>query len=104
AVPVWTRVLKPGGALGISWNDLVLPRAELLDILSRAGLKPREGAPYEQFARRVDHAIVRDLVVATKPAWCRAERGGWRGGVRAGGSAARGGEGRPGQRRRSTRR
>lgn len=68
AVPVWTRVLKPGGALGISWNDLVLPRAELLDILSRAGLKPREGAPYEQFAHRVDHAIVRDLVVATKPA------------------------------------
>ncbi|MEV8613388.1 SAM-dependent methyltransferase [Amycolatopsis sp. NPDC051373] len=68
AVPVWTRVLRPGGALGISWNLNVLPREELVAVLSRAGLQVREGGPYEEFAHRVDQAIERDLVVAAKPA------------------------------------
>ncbi|QRP48704.1 TRM11 family methyltransferase [Amycolatopsis sp. FDAARGOS 1241] len=68
AVPVWTRVLRPGGALGISWNTNVLPREDLVAVLARAGLDVREGGPYEEFAHRVDQAIVRDLVVAAKPA------------------------------------
>ncbi|HWD04787.1 MAG TPA: SAM-dependent methyltransferase [Amycolatopsis sp.] len=68
AVPVWTRVLRPGGAMGISWNTNVLPREELVGLLARAGLAVREGGPYEEFAHRVDQAIVRDLVVAAKPA------------------------------------
>ncbi|WP_033292396.1 TRM11 family SAM-dependent methyltransferase [Amycolatopsis jejuensis] len=67
AVPVWTRVLRPGGALGISWNTHVLPRADLVTILERAGLEVRSGGPYDDFAHRVDQAIVRDLVVASKP-------------------------------------
>ncbi|GAA4554072.1 TRM11 family SAM-dependent methyltransferase [Amycolatopsis samaneae] len=67
AVPVWTRVLRPGGAIGISWNTTVLPREELVAVLSRAGLDVREGGPYEEFSHRVDQAIVRDLVVAAKP-------------------------------------
>ncbi|MBB4682726.1 TRM11 family SAM-dependent methyltransferase [Amycolatopsis jiangsuensis] len=68
AVPVWTRVLRPGGAMGISWNTHVLPREELVTILARAGLEVREGGAHEQLAHRVDQAIVRDLVVAAKPA------------------------------------
>ncbi|MGH3469737.1 MAG: TRM11 family SAM-dependent methyltransferase [Thermocrispum sp.] len=68
AIPVWTRVLRPGGAIGISWNTLVLPRAELVELLAGAGLGPREGGPYEEFGHRVDQAIERDLVVAAKPA------------------------------------
>ncbi|MGW4485475.1 TRM11 family SAM-dependent methyltransferase [Amycolatopsis sp. NPDC004368] len=68
AVPVWTRVLRPGGALGISWNTHVLPREELVAVLARAGLDVCEGGPHEQFAHRVDQAIERDLVVAAKPA------------------------------------
>ncbi|WP_326837247.1 SAM-dependent methyltransferase [Amycolatopsis rhabdoformis] len=67
AVPVWTRVLRPGGALGISWNTHVLPREELVAVLARAGLDVREGGPYEEFGHRVDQAIERDLVVAAKP-------------------------------------
>lgn len=66
AVPVWTRVLRAGGAIGISWNTHVLPRAELVGILHKADLDVREGGPFEDFEHRVDHAIVRDLVVATK--------------------------------------
>lgn len=67
AVPVWTRVLRPGGALGISWNTHVLPRAELVAILTKAGLRVCEGGPFEEFTHRVDQAIARDLVVAAKP-------------------------------------
>lgn len=67
AVPVWQRVLRPGGALGISWNTMVLPRRELVGILRAAGLDVREGGPFEEFGHRVDQAIYRDLVIATKP-------------------------------------
>ncbi|MGH3520730.1 MAG: TRM11 family SAM-dependent methyltransferase [Haloechinothrix sp.] len=67
AVPVWTRVLRDGGAIGISWNTHVLPRAELAGILRRSGLEVREGGPFEQFGHRVDQAIIRDLIVASKP-------------------------------------
>jgi SAM-dependent methyltransferase len=67
AVPVWSRVLRPGGAIGISWNTHVAKREELTEILGRAGLDVCEGGPYEEFSHRVDQAIVRDLIVARKP-------------------------------------
>ncbi|MDQ0382407.1 TRM11 family SAM-dependent methyltransferase [Amycolatopsis thermophila] len=68
AVPVWERVLKPGGALGLSWNTHVAKRDEIAAILGRAGLEVRTGGPFEEFAHRVDQAILRDLIVARKPA------------------------------------
>lgn len=68
AVPVWARTLRPGGAMGISWNTKVLPREDLAAILAEAGLEVRDGGPFEEFAHRVDQAITRDLIVATKPA------------------------------------
>jgi SAM-dependent methyltransferase len=64
AVPVWARVLRSGGAMGISWNTNVLRRDELVGVLCGAGLRVRE---LDGFAHRVDQAIVRDLVVAVKP-------------------------------------
>lgn len=64
AVPVWVRALRPGGALGISWNTHVTKRAELVEILTGAGLQVRE---LPGFAHRVDQAIQRDLLVARKP-------------------------------------
>ncbi|MFC4001169.1 TRM11 family SAM-dependent methyltransferase [Prauserella oleivorans] len=66
AVPVWTRVLKRGGALGISWNTHVVKRDELAGILADAGLTVREGGPYDELAHRVDQAIVRDVLIARK--------------------------------------
>ncbi|WP_026359883.1 TRM11 family SAM-dependent methyltransferase [Amycolatopsis nigrescens] len=67
AIPGWNRVLRPGGAIGISWNTHVIGRDELAGLLSGAGLEVREGGAYEDFQHRVDQAIVRDLVVAAKP-------------------------------------
>ncbi|GAB3587214.1 SAM-dependent methyltransferase [Amycolatopsis endophytica] len=68
ALPVWTRVLKPGGALGLSWNTHVAKRDEITGILERTGLEVRSGGPFEEFTHRVDQSILRDLVVARKPA------------------------------------
>lgn len=68
AVPVWNRVLRPGGAMGISWNTNVAKREELTEILTGSGLQVRAGGPYDQLAHRVDQAILRDLIVAVKPA------------------------------------
>jgi SAM-dependent methyltransferase len=68
ALPAWHAVLRPGGALGIAWNTRVAQRARLGELLSEAGLVVQSSAFYEGFAHTVDHAILRDLIVATKPA------------------------------------
>jgi SAM-dependent methyltransferase len=68
ALPGWVEVLRPGGALGIAVNTLTSPLAQTLDLLVDAGLEPVDTAAYRGFEHRVDQAIVRDVVVATKPA------------------------------------
>lgn len=68
AVPGWARLLKPGAALGIAWNTHVTPRAEAVEVLASAGLDPLDEPPYRAFAHRVDQAILRDIVIARKPA------------------------------------
>lgn len=65
AIPVWRSQLKPGGAIGISWNTRTLPRAELLAMLTDAGLDPLDGGGWNDLEHRVDASITRDLVVAT---------------------------------------
>ncbi|HUD76822.1 MAG TPA: SAM-dependent methyltransferase [Streptosporangiaceae bacterium] len=66
AVPVWARLLRPGGAIGIAWNTLVAPREETAAIVASAGLVPVESEAYLSFRHRVDQAIVRDILVARK--------------------------------------
>ena len=67
AVPVWARLLKPGGAVGIAVNTRTCSRADTLALLAETGLEPRDSAAYCGFEHRVDQAIQRDVVVATKP-------------------------------------
>lgn len=62
AIPVWRSALRSGGALGISWNRLVLGRAELARLLTQSGLEVCE-LP-RSFEHRVDSSITRDLIVA----------------------------------------
>lgn len=66
AVPVWASQLKPGGALGLSWNTHGLSREQLCELLAANGLEPREGEAWLGFSHRVDSSINRDLVVAVK--------------------------------------
>ncbi|SDC52367.1 TRM11 family SAM-dependent methyltransferase [Actinokineospora iranica] len=67
AAPGWATLLRPGGALGLSWNTNVATRADLLAALADAGLEPLDDGPYRDFAHRVDQAIVRDIAVARRP-------------------------------------
>ncbi|TDD82595.1 SAM-dependent methyltransferase [Actinomadura darangshiensis] len=67
AVPEWTRLLRPGGAIGISWNTFVGRREQLAEILASSGLHVQDSDAYRGFRHRVDQAISRDLVVAAKP-------------------------------------
>jgi hypothetical protein len=67
ALPVWTMQLKPGGALGLSFNAIGLRRERLLDLVAAAGLEPLDSGPYRDFEHRVDSSIRRDVVVALKP-------------------------------------
>lgn len=65
AMPSWAAMLRPGGAIGLSFNTKTLRREQVEGQCARAGLQV---APYgEVFAHRVDSSITRDLVVAVRP-------------------------------------
>ena len=68
AAPAWVKALRPGGALGISWNTRVARREDAAGALAAAGLEVLDSAPYRAFRHRVDQAITRDILVARKPA------------------------------------
>jgi SAM-dependent methyltransferase len=68
AAPAWVRALRPGGALGISWNTLVARREDAAAALAAAGLEVLDSAPYRAFRHRVDQAITRDILIARRPA------------------------------------
>jgi SAM-dependent methyltransferase len=65
AIPVWRAALRPGGAMGIAWNELVLRRADLARLLGGSGLEVCEFP--RSFEHRVDSSIARDLIVARAP-------------------------------------
>jgi len=67
AAPAWARALRPGGALGISWNTHVARREDAAAALADAGLEVVDSAAYRAFRHRVDQAITRDILVARKP-------------------------------------
>jgi SAM-dependent methyltransferase len=66
AVPIWVELLRPGGALGISWNTVVAKREQVVAVLAASGLEVPDAGAYRGFSHRVDQAIVRDLVVGRK--------------------------------------
>ncbi|GAA2862258.1 hypothetical protein Acy02nite_53950 [Actinoplanes cyaneus] len=63
AVPEWLPLLRPGGAIGLSWNTKVARREQAEDILLAAGLDLVE---YGYLEHRVDQGIERDVIVARK--------------------------------------
>ncbi|WIM95398.1 SAM-dependent methyltransferase [Actinoplanes oblitus] len=63
AVPEWLPLLRPGGAVGLSWNTKVARRELAEDILLAAGLELVEQG---DLAHRVDQGIERDVVVARR--------------------------------------
>lgn len=66
ALPVWISQLRSGGALGLAWNTVGLPRDQLAQMITDAGAHPLDHGPWRQFAHRVDSSIHRDLIVAVR--------------------------------------
>lgn len=64
SLPGWTQLLRPGGALGISWNTHVTPRETAVELLEEHGLMVPPG--FDGFEHWVDQGITRDIVVARK--------------------------------------
>jgi SAM-dependent methyltransferase len=67
AAPVWAGLLRPGGALGVSWNTYVARREDAAEALAKAGLDVCDEGPWAGLRHRVDQAIIRDVLVARKP-------------------------------------
>ncbi len=67
ALPGWIELIRPGGAVGIAFNEYVSPRADMVSLLADHGLQVYNDGPYRNFSHWVDQAIVRDIVVARKP-------------------------------------
>jgi len=67
ALQGWIGAMKPGAAMGLSWNTKVLKRDELVELLTRHDLVVSTNDD-ANFVHRVDQSITRDLVVAVKPA------------------------------------
>ena len=63
AMPQWLPLLRPGAAIGLSWNLKVARRALAEDILIANGLTI---VPHQPLDHRVDQGIERDVVVARK--------------------------------------
>jgi SAM-dependent methyltransferase len=64
ALPIWRAALRPGGAVGIAWNNRVARRNELARLLEANSLTVCDSPAYRSFEHRVDASIQRDLIVA----------------------------------------
>ena len=63
-LPVWKRVLRPGGALALSFNTLTLPADDVREALSAAGFRLPRHEYFSRLQHEVEHAVVRDVVFA----------------------------------------
>lgn len=67
AVPVWARMLRPGGAMALSFNAYTLSRDVLREQMRRCNLEVMEGGPYDAMRHWVEQAVDRDIAVGVKP-------------------------------------
>ena len=67
ALPVWYRILAPGGALALSFNTLTLPADTAFSLIRQSGLKLCDDDRFSHFRHDVEQAVVRDVVFAVKP-------------------------------------
>ncbi len=67
ALPVWTSLLLPGGAVVLAWESTRFPRAEMIALAQSAcPLTALDAPPYNQLSHRVDRVIKnRDVLVLT---------------------------------------
>lgn len=66
AVGPWAKLVRPGGAIGISWNTYGGSWDDVAEILAGAGFSVMSDDAYRHFTHRVDQAITRDLIIARR--------------------------------------
>jgi tRNA G10 N-methylase Trm11 len=68
ALPVWERLLLPGGSLALAWNATRIERSAMVDLIERhTQLRVLNEPPYTQFVHAVDRVIKkRDIVVGVR--------------------------------------
>ena len=66
ALPAYRSVLKPNGAIALSFNTYTLKREVVIELMDKAGLHPLTEPPYHDFEHWVEQAIMRDFVVALR--------------------------------------
>lgn len=66
ALPVWEKMLLPGGTLTLAWNATRIERKAMVELFQqRTSLQVRDDPPYTQFVHTVDRVIKRrDIIVA----------------------------------------
>ena len=64
SLPAWRTVLRPGGALVLSFNEHTLHYDGTADLLERSGFEVLREPPFSGYQHRVDQSILRDLIVA----------------------------------------
>ena len=68
ALPPLYRVLKPGGAIALSFNAYTLKRQRVVELLANAGFEPCDGEPYRNLSHWVEQAVLRDFALAVRRA------------------------------------
>jgi SAM-dependent methyltransferase len=68
ALPIWERILLPGGTLALAWNATRIERSEMAFLFEQhTHLKVRSDPPYTQLTHSVDRVIKRrDIIVGVK--------------------------------------
>lgn len=66
ALPAWLTVLKPGGALALSFNTYTLKAQRLRALMEQAGFEVLSGGPYGRFEHWVEQAVNRDIAVGLR--------------------------------------
>ncbi len=65
-LPSWHDMLKPGGAIALSFNVFTLKKERVLRLLEDSGFVPLTQYPYDNFLHDVEQAVRRDLVIARR--------------------------------------
>lgn len=68
ALPALHRILKPGGAIALSFNAYTMKRGRTEGLLAAAGFEPLADASYQNLAHWVEQAVRRDFVIALRRA------------------------------------
>ncbi len=62
----WARVLRPNGAMGLAFNTMTCPRADLIALCESAGFDVCDEPAYLTLEHRVDQSINRDVVISRR--------------------------------------